>query len=109
MPLARRGIAAASAGLGRDLTWAAQSAHQAEVAVAGSLGAAGALPPTDSRGVPAQWGGTPGAAAHEAKGRAHHGVSPPHVQEYERNVDPTKGKVCVNKLNDVRPATHLRR
>ena len=43
-------VAAVSAALGRDLTWAAQSAHRAEVAVAGSLGAAGAQSPTDSRG-----------------------------------------------------------
>ena len=45
-------LAAASAALGRDLTWAALSAHEAEVAVAGALGAAVAQPPTDSRGVP---------------------------------------------------------
>ncbi|HKX66668.1 MAG TPA: hypothetical protein VJN29_05530 [Intrasporangium sp.] len=45
-------LAAASAALARDLTWAAQSAHEAEVAVAGALGAAGAQPPMDSRGAP---------------------------------------------------------
>ena len=43
-------IAAGSAALGRDLTWAAQSAHAAEVEVAASLGAAGAPPPADSNG-----------------------------------------------------------
>lgn len=45
-------FAAASAALARDLTWAAQSAHDVEVAVAAELGAVGAQPPRDSGGVP---------------------------------------------------------
>ena len=42
----------AFAALARDLTWAAQSAHDVEVAVAAELGALGAPPPRDSHGVP---------------------------------------------------------
>jgi hypothetical protein len=44
-------LADASSALGRDLTWAALSAHEVEVAVAADLGAAGAMPPCDSAGV----------------------------------------------------------
>ena len=45
-------VAAACAALARDLTWAAQSAHDVEVAVAAELGALGGPPPRDSHGVP---------------------------------------------------------
>jgi hypothetical protein len=45
-------VAQASAALARDLTWAAQSAHDVEVAAAAGLGALGAPPPKDSHGVP---------------------------------------------------------
>lgn len=44
-------VAAACSGLGRDLTWAAQSAHEVELAVAADLGAARAVPPVDSVGM----------------------------------------------------------
>ena len=45
-------VAGAFAALARDLTWAAQSAHDVEVAVAAELGALGGPPPRDSHGVP---------------------------------------------------------
>jgi hypothetical protein len=46
--------AAASAGLGRKLNWAAQSAHEIEVAVAGELGTAGRFAPTGVPVAPAE-------------------------------------------------------
>lgn len=44
-------IASACTGLGRNLSWAAQSAHQVELSVAADLGLNGAPAPVDSFGV----------------------------------------------------------
>lgn len=43
-------IALGGSALARNLTWAAQSAHQVELSVAADLGREGALPPLDSSG-----------------------------------------------------------
>ncbi len=43
-------LATGCSALARNLTWTAQSAHEAELAVANDLGRQGAIPPLDSAG-----------------------------------------------------------
>src|SRR5690606_21181819 len=47
-------LAAACSGLGRGLTWAAQSAHETELAIAGDLGARGMAAPSGPLGRPSR-------------------------------------------------------
>lgn len=47
-------LASACAGLGRDLTWAAQSAHEVELSVAADLGAHGMAAPLGPSAGPAR-------------------------------------------------------